>query len=117
MKIKILAFIPLLFILILILSSCASKSIQSEFEFANSVAKNDLWKEALIRWEGLIPKMKKSAKLHNNLAVAYERLGNFKKAETEYNEALRLSPDNKFIKDNYEQFKKKRSQKDENKKK
>jgi Flp pilus assembly protein TadD len=115
---KTLTYISLFFIstlTILTLSSCALKSVQTEFEFANTVAKNDLWKEAIMRWEELIPKMNQSAELHNNLAIAYERIGEFIKAEQEYNKALKISPNNKFIKENYEQFSKKRSKKYEKK--
>jgi len=114
-KKRALTYISLSVLLILLSSSCASTSIYSEFEFANTVAKNELWKEAKMRWENLIPKMGKSPKLHNNLAVAYERLGEFEKAEKEYKTALKLSPNNKFIKDNYDRFEKKRSKKNEKK--
>jgi len=91
----------------MIFNSCSSKTAQSEFDFANIMAKNELWKEALLRWEKLAQKMNNSAKLHNNLAIAYERLGDTKKAEQEYIAALKLSPKNSFIKSNYDRFKKK----------
>jgi Flp pilus assembly protein TadD len=84
--------------------SCSTKTVQSEFDFANTIAKNELWTEALIRWEKLKPKMKNSAKLHNNLAIAYEQLGEFDKAKTEYKRALELAPKNDYIKSNYEHF-------------
>ncbi len=91
----------------MIFNSCSSKTAQSEFNFANIMAKNELWKEAVLRWERLTPNMNNSAKLHNNLAIAYERLGETKKAEEEYITALKLSPKNSFIKSNYDRFKKK----------
>lgn len=100
-------YILILSFVILVLTSCSTKTAQSQFDFANTMAKHQLWKEALARWEKLIPKMENSAKLHNNLAIAYERLGDFERAESEYKLALKLDPKNTFIKNNYNRFKKK----------
>ena len=89
---------------LLFLAYCSAKTVQYEFDFANTIAKNDLWTEALIRWEKLKPKMKNSAKLHNNLAIGYEQLGEFDKAKTEYKIAMELAPKNNYIKNNYDHF-------------
>ena len=90
--------------ILILFMSCATRSVKSEFGFANMMAKNELWKEAQLRWEKLIPKMDKSAKLYNNLAIAYEIQGEFKKAESAYKTALKLAPKNSYIKDNYDRF-------------
>ena len=47
-----------------------------------------------------------SAAAHNNLAVAYEKKGLWEEAKNEYETALKISPENKYIKSNYENFQK-----------
>ena len=100
-------YLLIITIILITFTSCSTKTSHSEFDFANIMAKNELWKEARMRWEKLIPVMPRSAKLHNNLAIVYEMMGEFKKAEKEYKTALKLSPNNSYIKSNYERFNKK----------
>ena len=45
-----------------------------------------------------------SVAAHNNLAVAYEKKGMFKEAKEEYERALKLNPNNKYVKANYKKF-------------
>ena len=102
-----LKYLLILTLVLLIFTSCSTKVAKSEFNFANIMARHDLWKEALIRWEKLIPKMKDSSKLYNNMAIAYEKMGEFEKAEDAYKTALKLSPRSSFIQSNYKRFQKK----------
>lgn len=69
-------------------------------------AQKELWEEAIFRWEKVLQVNPDSAVAHNNLAVAYEKKGLLERAQEEYEKALKLSPNNRYIKSNYEKFKK-----------
>ncbi|MFQ5877432.1 MAG: tetratricopeptide repeat protein [Acidobacteriota bacterium] len=79
-------------------------SLEEELRFGVEAARNGLWREAIFRWEKYLGKRPDDARVRNNLAVAYESLGQFDKARREYEEALRLEPDRKEIRRNYESF-------------
>jgi Flp pilus assembly protein TadD len=96
-----------LLILLLFMTQCAVHHSESQIQFGIEAAKNDLWDEAIFRWEKVIQSNPNSAAAHNNLAVAYERKGDFKKAEMEYEKALQLSPENEQIQSNYQKFEEK----------
>ncbi len=66
-----------------------------------------MWKEAAYRWKRVVELNPNDYKAHNNLAIAYEALGEYQKAEKEYRLALNLSHNNDFIRSNYEKFKNK----------
>lgn len=73
-------------------------------KFGVEAAQNGLWREAAFRWERALRIDPDNARIHNNLAVAYEGLGRFQEALREYQEAIRLDPDRKEIRNNYESF-------------
>ncbi|HEU4403180.1 MAG TPA: tetratricopeptide repeat protein [Candidatus Polarisedimenticolia bacterium] len=79
-------------------------SLKGEMRFGVEAAQQGLWREAIFRWEKILKVHPDNAHLHNNLAVAYESLGQFDRARQEYEEARRLDPDNREIRDNYESF-------------
>jgi Tfp pilus assembly protein PilF len=87
-------------------AGCAVNRYRSDFEFANKLAAEGLWKEAYYRWQKTLPANSRSAALHNNLAVALESLDRMPEAEQEYQQALKLAPGNTLIQGNYERFKK-----------
>ena len=72
--------------------------------FGAEAAQRGLWREAAFRWEKVLKNDPDNARVHNNLAVAYESLGQFDRARKEYEEARRLAQDNKEIRNNYESF-------------
>ena len=90
---------------VLLLSFCSVRGGKSEFDFANRLAQQGLWKEAYLRWERVAAAGKESAALHNNMAIALEEMGKREEAEKEYQKALKLSPNNSRIKSNYERLK------------
>lgn len=90
---------------VLLLSFCSVRGGKSEFDFANRLAQQGLWKEAYMRWERAATAGKDSAALHNNMAIALEQMGKREEAEKEYQKALKLSPNNSRIKSNYERLK------------
>ncbi len=62
-----------------------------------------LWKEALYRFKRAA-ELRETAQAYNNLAVAYEAVGDFERAEECYKKALNLDPNNRHIRANYAIF-------------
>lgn len=87
-----------------ILAGGRGTSLKEEMRFGVEAAQQGLWREAIFRWEKYLKDHPDSARLRNNLAVAYESLGDLERAEVQYKEARRLEPDNKEIRDNYAAF-------------
>ena len=67
-------------------------------------AQQNLWREALFRFQRAVQIDPSDSMAHNNLAVAYEGTGDFDKARAEYVEALRLDRSNQYIQKNYSRF-------------
>lgn len=76
----------------------------SQDDFGVQMAKMNLWREALFRFERAVEINPGDAMAHNNLAVAYEANGDFEKARKEYLEALRLDRTNQYIQKNYSRY-------------
>jgi len=72
--------------------------------FGVQMARMNLWREALFRFQRAIEINPQDAQAHNNLAVAYEANGDFEKARKEYLEALKLDRSNQYIQKNYSRF-------------
>src|SRR4051794_3576501 len=72
--------------------------------FGVQMARMNLWREAMFRFERAIEINPGDAQAHNNLAVAYEANGDFEKARKEYLEALKLDRNNAYIQKNYSRF-------------
>lgn len=87
-----------------LLTSCSFRAGTSELRLGIWAAEHDLWDEAIFRWQKALEKDPHSAVLHNNLAVAYEKKGLWEKARAEYELALKLAPENRYIKANYRYF-------------
>lgn len=79
-------------------------NFKQEMRFGAEAAQRGLWREAAFRWEKILKADPDNAHAHNNMAVASESLGEFDRARKEYEEARRLAPDNKEIRNNYESF-------------
>lgn len=75
-----------------------------QIDFGIWAADRDLWDEAIFRWKKVLAQDAQSVAAHNNLAVAYEKKGLWEEARKEYETALKLDPDNPWIKFNYENF-------------
>src|SRR5882762_5041245 len=100
---------PLRLVCIILLASvfpgaARRDTFKQEMRFAAEAAQRGLWREAAFRWEKVLKNDPDNARVHNNLAVACESLGQFDRARKEYEEARRLAPDNKEIRNNYESF-------------
>jgi len=95
-----------------LLGSCshtASTSTNAEVprqqeNFGVQMARLNLWREAMFRFQRAIEINPGDAMAHNNLAVAFEANGDFEKARKEYLEALKLDKGNQYIQKNYSRF-------------
>ncbi|MEA2238862.1 MAG: hypothetical protein QOC81_3586 [Thermoanaerobaculia bacterium] len=76
----------------------------SQDNFGVEMARMNLWREAMFRFERATQLNPGDAQAHNNLAVAYEANGDFEKARKEYLEALKLDRTNSYIQKNYSRF-------------
>ncbi len=81
-----------------------TSSPQAQLAFGVEMAKRGLWSEALFRFKQANRKSPGSPRILNNMAVAYEALGNFEKALDYYQEAIRSDPGNRELKRNYSRF-------------
>ena len=100
-----LVFVPLL----LILSGCASvMKTNNQMKFGIQAAQKELWNEAIFRWEKVLEINPESGAAYNNLAVAYEKNGEWDSAGKAYEAAMKFAPKNKYIQANYEKFKTRR---------
>lgn len=82
----------------------ARSDAQAQVEFGIAVARRNLWNEATYRWERAVEIDPTYAAAYNNLAIAYERAGEFDKARDAYEQAVELEPDNLMIQQNYDLF-------------
>ena len=96
-----LIFVPLL----LFLSGCAPIMTKSQMQFGIQAAQKELWNEAIFRWEKVLESFPESGAAYNNLAVAYEKSGEWDNARKAYEAAVKFAPKNKYILSNYEKFK------------
>lgn len=94
----------LLILAALSLGSDRRSGFKEEMRFGAEAAQRGLWREAIFRWEKHLKAHPDNARLRNNIAVAYESLGQFDRARQEYGEARRLDPASREIRENYEAF-------------
>ena len=94
-------------ILVMTAGGCSSgrgDAAAQQEQFGVRMAKMNLWREALFRFERAVEMNPDDAMAHNNLAVAYEANGDFENALREYREAIRLDKSNQYIQKNYSRF-------------
>jgi Tfp pilus assembly protein PilF len=102
-------------LLVLIASGCSQTLVDRQIRFGAQAAKENLWDEAIFRWKKVIAENPRSVAAHNNLAIAYEKKGLWEEAKKEYETALQINPNDKFLSYNYTQFLK-RAEKQEKRK-
>ena len=81
-----------------------SSTSEAQLSFGVDMAKRGLWSEALFRFKQADRKDPSNPRILNNMAVAYEALGNFEKALDHYQDAIRADPGNRELKRNYSRF-------------
>lgn len=98
----------------LVLMSCGTETkkkpklnrslIGAEMEFGRRAAEFDLWREAIFRWEKVVQADPQNAAATNNLAIAYESVGDYERAKDLYEKARDLDEDSREIRKNYKRF-------------
>ncbi len=99
------AGIAVAFLVSLLVAGCSFLPKPDQVSFGIWAAEQDLWDEAIFRWKRAIALDPDSVAARNNLAVAYEKKGLWEEARREYEIALKLSPQNRWLKANYQSFK------------
>jgi len=89
---------------ILVVHADNRSDAKAQVEFGILVAKQELWQEAISRWEQAVKIDPSYAAAWNNLGIACERQGLFDRASDAYEKALNLEPNNIFIQQNYDLF-------------
>jgi Flp pilus assembly protein TadD len=88
--------------------ACASggtdESWKTEKAYGSEMARKGFWREALFRYEKASREKPNDAQIQNNLAVAYESIGDTTRALAAYKRALALAPQDAMIKRNYARF-------------
>ena len=92
----------------LLLAGCGSQvdlgKSQGQLRFGVQAARMDLWREAMFRFQRAIELEPNNSMALNNLAVAYEGIGEFEKARETYLRALQIDRSNQYIQRNYSRF-------------
>jgi len=73
-------------------------------KFGINVANYGLWREATEKFLRATAVDPTYAEAWNNLAIAHEQRGDLASARDTYERALKLNPDNQYIKQNFELF-------------
>lgn len=76
----------------------------AQLDFGVDMARRGLWSEALFRFKRAHELNPNDARILNNMAVAYEALGQFDKALRHYQDAVKVDPSNRDLKRNYARF-------------
>lgn len=77
---------------------------KEQLDFGVEMAQRGLWNEALFRFHQAEKLSPEEVSVLNNLAVAYEALGEFEEALRSYQRALRVDPNSRELKRNYARF-------------
>lgn len=93
----------------LTLVSCGAGRVNPEqsnaqLAFGIKMAKRGLWSEALFRFQQAERQEPGNPRMLNNMAVAYEALGQFDLALDYYQRALKASPSDSDLRRNYSRF-------------
>lgn len=88
----------------LLLPGCGRTVRNNDIRLGFKASEEELWDDALSRWEKAAALAPRSAAAHNNLAVAYEKKGRWEDARKEYEAAVALDPGDINIRHNFERF-------------
>jgi tetratricopeptide (TPR) repeat protein len=93
---------------ILVSGGCRStidlSTARGQTQFGMQAAKMDLWREAQFRFKRAVELNPGNAMAYNNLAVAYEGIGEYDQAREAYLYALNIDRSNEYIQRNYSRF-------------
>lgn len=77
---------------------------KAEVAFGIDVAHKGLWREAILRWQKATELDPTYAQAWNDLGIGYEQMGKFDEARAAYDKALKIDPNNEYIRQNYDAF-------------
>jgi len=77
---------------------------ESDIQFGVKMAQRGLWKEALFRFQQADLQSPNNGQVLNNIAVAYEAVGQYDKALEAYKRALQANSSDRDLKQNYSRF-------------
>lgn len=103
-KVPTLLSLTILCILVPFAFSEPSEEVKGQIRYGIRAAKQDHWDEAIYRWRKALQLDPNNLMAHNNLAVAYEQMGEYELAMEEYQIAYRLDSQNQIVKNNLERF-------------
>ena len=93
---------------LLFLVSCGGgrepQTTPAQIDFGVDMARRGLWNEALFRFRQAERLNPGDPKVLNNMAVAYEALGQFENALTYYQNAIKADSANRDLRSNYSRF-------------
>jgi len=81
-----------------------SDEVKGQIKYGVRAAMEDHWDEAIYRWRKALQLDPTNLMAHNNLAVAYEQMGEYELALEEYQVAYRLNSENQNVKNNLDRF-------------
>jgi tetratricopeptide (TPR) repeat protein len=82
----------------------AERGGSRRFSLHVELSPGSVWEQVIPRWQKALVLEPTSARILNNLGIAYEQKGQYGLAEESYRKALALSPDDVCIRRNYELF-------------
>ena len=78
--------------------------VKGQIKFGVRAAREDHWDEAIYRWRKALELDPNNLMAHNNLAVAYEQMGEYELALEEYQTAYRINSQDQNVKNNLDRF-------------
>jgi Flp pilus assembly protein TadD len=86
------------------IADSATDEVKLQVKFGVRAAKEGHWDEAIYRWKKTVLLDPNNLMAHNNLAVAYEQMGEYDLAMEEYQTAYKLNSQNDAVKNNLDRF-------------
>ncbi len=81
-----------------------TEEVKLQVKFGVRAAREGHWDEAIYRWKKTVLLDANNLEAHNNLAVAYEQMGEYDLALEEYQTAYRLNSQSDVVKNNLDRF-------------
>ena len=85
-------------------AEAAKNTLDAQLAFGIEMAKRGLWNEAIFRFSRVSKERPGDVRVLNNMAVAYEAIGQFDRALEHYKRALEGDSSNRDLRRNYAQF-------------
>ena len=85
-------------------AGCSGAAGRSSLTYGAQMARKGFWREALFRFKRAVEESPSDPRALNNLAVAYESVGETANALAAYKKALEQAPEDPKIKRNYARF-------------